>query len=253
MRKPFLCLVVFCLAATLTVAQGTPDSVCEIHVNKIKPGTTSQYEQARAKHMAWHKSQNDSWSWAVWDITTGENSGDYLVGTCGHSWKDFDTREKFNTADAANANQTMGPYEQKDIMAYYVLRSDLGTPAPPGPPPAYMSVITFHVKPEGVTDFTSSVKQIMAAFGKTNTPRSPSSWYSLANGGHGPEFVLVIEHKDMADMQSPSPKTLDEIVKEAYGDQGATILSGLRKAYWGTTTELLHYRPDLSYMAPTSH
>ena len=43
MRKLFLLMVVLCLAATLAAAQTQPAaSVCEIHVNKVKPGMTSQ-------------------------------------------------------------------------------------------------------------------------------------------------------------------------------------------------------------------
>ena len=251
MRKPFVLLVVLCLAATFAVAQAQPpSSVCEIHVNKVKPGATAQYEQARAKHMAWHKSQNDSWSWVVWEITTGENTGNYLVGTCGHAWKDFDTREKFNVADSANANTTMGPYLATETMAYYVLRPDLST-AQPGPPPPYLSVITFHLKPEGVNDFEDAVKKIIDAIKKTNTPVSPSDWYSLANGGRGPEMVLVQQRKSIAELQGPG-KTLDQIVHEAYGDQGAAILAQLRKSYYGSNSELLHFRPDLSYMPATT-
>lgn len=71
MRKPLLWMTLVCLAITLSaVAQNTSlDMVCEVHVNKVKPGMAAQYEQGRAKHMAWHKSQNDSWNWDTWDIT----------------------------------------------------------------------------------------------------------------------------------------------------------------------------------------
>ena len=85
--------------------------------------------------MAWHKSQNDSWSWTVWEITTGEGTGNYLVGSCGHDWKDSDGREKFQADDSANANSTMGPYLASETMAYYVQRSDLSPATPAGPPP----------------------------------------------------------------------------------------------------------------------
>jgi len=248
MRKLFLPLL--CLATTLAVAQAPPTAtVCEIHVNKVKPGAIAQYEQGRAKHMAWHKSQNDSWSWAVWEITTGENTGNYLVSTCGHAWKDFDGRDKFQAADAANANATIGPYEAGETMAYYVLRSDLTPPPQPGPPPPYLSVIHFFLKPEGVNDFANAAKQITNAFSKTNTPSGPAYIYSLANGGHGPEMVLVQERKSIGEMGATT-KTLDELMQEAYGDQGATILTSLRKSYYRVDTELLHYRPDISYMAP---
>jgi len=249
MRKPLLLLVVCCLTATLAVAQAPPPaaSVCEIHTNKAKPGMTQQYEQARTKHMAWHKSQNDTWSWAVWEILTGDHTGEFVVGSCNHDWKDFDGRDKFQAADSANANATMGPYLAGETMAYYVLRPDLVTPPSPGPPPPYLTVVHFYLKPEGVSDFTESVKKVVAGMAKTNYPQNRSSWYALANGGNGPEFVLVTDRKSLSELQAPA-KSLDAMMQEAYGDQGATILAALRKAYYHTYSELLQFRPELSYM-----
>ena len=252
MRKLLLSIAALCLSTGLAVAQSVPtDMVCEVHINKVKPGMTAQYEQGRAKHMAWHKTQNDLWSWTTWEITTGEDTGSYLVSTCGHPWKDFDGREKFNAADDANASATMGASLEAERMSYYTLRSELSAAYKAGQPPNYLSVIFFHLKPEGLNDFRNAVKQVNDAFTKTNTPRATSYWYSLANGGSGPEMVLVQERNNMSEMAGTTTKTLDEIMKDAYGDEGATTLMALHKAYYRTESELLHYRPDLSYMAPT--
>ena len=251
MRKPLLLLVVLCLAATVAVAQMPAPTVCEIHLNKVKPGATSQYEQGRAKHMAWHKSQNDTWSWITWEMTTGENTGNYLVSSCNHPWKDFDTRDKFNVADGANANSTMGAYLAGETMSYYVHRADLSSPMQPGPPPPYIEVIHFFLKPEGFTDFNDAVKKIGAGIAKTNYPVSHADWYQLANGGRGPEMVLVLEHKTIGDLAGPG-KPLDAMMREAYGDQGAGIMESLRKAYYRSESELLHFRSDLSYLAPAA-
>lgn len=251
MRKPLLLLFIVTLATTLVLAQAPPAaSVCEIHINKVKSGMTAQYEQARAKHMAWHKSQNDAWSWNIWEITTGENTGNYLVSSCGHDWKDFD-REKFNTADSTNANATMGPTLAGESMSYYVVRPDLGPPSATKQPPPYVSVIHFYLKPEGIADFNEGVKKVIAGIAKTNSPTVPSTWYSLANGGRGPEVVLVQERKSIGDMGIGGGKTLEQIMQEAYGDQGAAILGSLRKGYYSTQTELLHLRSDLSYTPPS--
>ena len=254
MRKLFLVLFLVCLTAALAAAQAPPPaSVCEIHINKVKPGMTAQYEQGRAKHMAWHKAQKDTWSWNVWEYTTGENTGNFLVAACGHDWKDFDARDKFNVADGADATASMGPYLAGETMAYYVHRADLTVAHKPGTtPPPYLSVIHFFLKPEGVLDFAEGVKKINAAFTKTNSPTTVQDWYSLANGGHGPELVLVQERKNIGEMAGTSAKTLDQIMQEAYGDQGAAIMNTLRKGYWSSTSELLHFRADLSYMAPAA-
>ena len=252
MRKPFFSMMC-CLIATFAMAQQGPPpaNVCEVHLNQVKPGMTAQYEQGRAKHMAWHKSQNDKWAWEVWEIVTGDNTGDYRVVSCGHDWKDFDARDKFNVADTANANATVGPYLVKQTMSYYVLRPDLGPPPTTGQPPQYLNVIFFTLKPEGALDFYENVKKVGAAINKPNASAGQVSWYSLASGGTGPQIVLVQERKSMAEMAGPG-KTVDEIVREAYGDQGATIMAALRKAYSSSYSELLHFRPDLSYMPPTT-
>jgi hypothetical protein len=55
----------------------------------------------------------------------------------------------------------------------------------------------------------------------------------------------------MAEMAAPA-KTLDVRMQEAYADQGAATMTALRKAYYSTNSELLHFRPDLSYMAPAA-
>jgi hypothetical protein len=251
MSKLKLMSMALCFTASLAVAQAPQPAakVCEIHTNKPKPGMTQQYEQARQKHMAWHKSQNDTWSWAVWEITTGDHTGEYIVGSCDHEWKDFDGRDKFDAADSANANSTMGPYLAGETMSYYVLRSDISPATSAAAPPPYLQVTHFSVKPEGVPEFIEGVKKITAAVAKVTNPPARSNWYALANGGHGPEFVLVQERKSIGELQAPA-KSLDQIVQEAYGDQGAAIIAAVRKAEWGVYTELLHFRADLSYMPP---
>ena len=98
-------------------------------------------------------------------------------------------------------------------------------------------------------DFYEGVKKVSAAMSKSVPAPAPTNWYSLANGGHGPEVVLVQERKSMAELAAPA-KTLDAMMQEAYGDQGAATMLALRKGYYSTNTELLHFRPDLSYMAP---
>jgi len=248
MRKSIVVLILICLTAALALAQAPAARVCEVHINKVKPGMTAQYEQGRVKHMAWHKAQNDSWSWETWEIQTGDNTGGYLIASCDHAWNDFDARDKFNVADGQNAQQTMGSTLAGETMSYYTVRPDLGTPSTTGAPPPYLNTIYFHLKPDAMADFNEGVKKVTAGVTKVGGG-SPQTWYSLASGGNGPQVVLVQERKSMSEMAGTG-KSLEEMMQEAYGDQGAAILAGLRKGYYSSRSELLHYRPDLSYMAP---
>ena len=243
--------VVFALGAGLPALAQQPANVAEIHVNRIKPGMTQQYEAGRKKHMAWHKTQKDNWSWYVWEVLTGEGTGSYVVGSFQHSWKDFDAREKFTEGDSADAQASMGASLAGGPMSYYVHRADMSM-GPEGIPPARMIVVThFMLQPDGVNTFVEAVKKINEGIKKTSFPLAgPGHWYQLANGGEGPHFVLVSDRANWASFQPPTDKTLDGMMEEAYGkEQGAAILAALRKTVRSQSTETLLYRADLSYVA----
>jgi hypothetical protein len=249
-RRAIFGSLVALVAAIPAVAQ-QPGKLVEIHINRVKPGMTQQYEAGRKKHMAWHKSQNDSWSWYTWAVVTGEATGSYVVGTLGHNWKDLDGREKFNEADGADAQANMGPYLAGEEQSYYLYRDDL-SPAPEAFPPApLISVTHFILKPDGVNDFVYAVKKDTEGIKKTNYPLSgPSRLYQSVNGGEGPHFVLVGDRANWGSFQPPTDKSLDAMMEDAYGkEQGAAILSSLRKEIRSIYREALQYRPDLSYVA----
>jgi len=254
LRSVILTLAVV-LAGSMGVAQqsSTPPqgNLVEIHINKIKPGMTRQYEEGRKKHMMWHHKQNDAWSWYTWEILTGENTGSYVVGTFGHHWSDLDGRTKFEAEDSADAIAHMGATLEAETQSYYLFRADL-TISPASPQPAPLATVThFMLAPDGLNDFVESVKKVGEGIKKTNYPMSGASrWYQLLNGGESPHFVLVGDRANWAAFEPATEKTLDAMMGEAYGkEQGAAILSTLRKAIRRVSIETLRYRPDLSHIA----
>lgn len=243
--------VFFAVAAVLPITAQQTGRVAEIHINRVNPGMAARYEAGRKKHMAWHKSQNDPWSWYVWEVLTGEGTGSYVVGTFQHQWKDFDTRDKFNQADKADAQTNMGPYLAGDHMSYYLYRADLSSGPEVFPPAAkLLSVTHFMLHADGVNDFLDGAKKIREAMTKTNYPQQGAThWYQLANGGEAPHFVLVGERAGWANFELPE-KPFDAMMEEAYGkEQGAAILATTRRAIRSVYTEAVQYRPDLSYLA----
>jgi len=242
--------MIFAVAAVLPV-MAQSGKVVEIHNNRVKPGMIQQYESGRKKHMAWHKAQKDAWSWYTWEVVTGKFTGSYVVGTFQHQWKDFDGREKFNQADSADAMSSMGASLAGEEMSYYTFRDDMSMAPEMFPPAApLLSVTHYMLAPAGTNDFVEAVKKINEALKKTNTPQpGPSHWYQLSNGGESPHFVSVGERAGWANFAPATDKTLDAIMTEAYGAEGATILAAARKAIQSIYTEALHYRPDLSYVA----
>lgn len=241
----FAVLLAFPIAVPAQATNGP--NVSQVFFNAAKPGMEAQYEAARKRHMNWHRSQNDKWTWQTFQVMTGPATGHYTIVTGGHNWTDFDGKEKFFAADAADATAAMGQYEASSTSAFYVLRSDLSLSSSEAVSP-YVSVTSFVLHPDGVKDFTDSIKKVNDGIRKVNYGPQNGRWYQLWNGGEGPEFVLVAPRKSISDLK-PLDKTLDQAMAEAYGDaEGAALLSTLRKQIKSTMSQFLQYRSDLSYV-----
>jgi hypothetical protein len=250
-RKSIVLLSVFVLLVTLPASAQFPSkSVAEIY--EVKPKAGADYEAAHKRHIEWHRQQHDTWSYAVWEIISGERSGTYIGGTFGHDWKDFDQRAKMEEADLANFRQTMGPAVQSIAASYWLHRADLSLPVEgqTGPDP-YAEVITFFLKPDAwEPDVEESIKRINDALRKGN-PAIHGVWYQLLNGGPD-ALVLAIDHKSWGDFQ-PSGKEFFTVLTEAYGTQlTRSLFRMFGENISATRSEIFHYRPDLSYTPEAS-
>jgi len=246
MRK-FAPIVPLLLFATSVLAQSSPQMVSEVNIATPKPGMTAQWEAGRKQHSAFHAAQKDTWNIFVWQIVTGERTGSYIMASPGHNWKEFDPRDEYNKIDLPNVEKTMGPYTAGGMAAYYVYRDDLSLTKPPATPAKMRTTATYTLIPEHVNDFIEAVKKINAGIQKTNYPTQPSRWYSLVNGGDAPTFVLVTDRASWSAMEPPEKK-LDDMLKEAYGDNGPQVLDQLRRSCRHIVTEMSVFRADLSYI-----
>lgn len=234
------------LVPTCIVAQSSPQMVSEVHVTTPKPGMTAQWEAGRKQHSAFHAAQKDAWPIYVWQIMTGERAGSYISVSPGHHWSDFDPRQEFVKLDTPQIAKDLGPYIASTSMSYFVFRDDLSRTKPPATPAMMRTSTYYTVIPGHTNDFIADVKKIVEAIQKTNAPVKPSRMYSLASGGEVPTFVLITDRATWADMEPQ--KTMDAILREAYGDSGPEVLDQLSRSCSKIVTELSIYRPDLSYI-----
>jgi hypothetical protein len=224
-------------------------NICRVYFTTPKGGSASQLEQARQKHMQFHKSQGDTWTWNTWEISTGEHTGTYVTSTCGHVWKDFDDWDKkMGKVDAADAAASMGPFQQASWNGFYVYRADMSL-APADRAPSAMDSVTIYVLHPGTApEFTAAVSKINAALSKQSDWPKTSGWLQLANGGEGPTFVLLNARQSWADY-APLDKSVADVLNEAYGKEGAdATLKVIRDSTAHVLTETAVYRPDLSYL-----
>jgi hypothetical protein len=233
------------LLALPAIGQDDAGNVVRIDCVDVQPGAQARFEDGVKKHMDWHRKQKDTWGWAVWTVLTGPQTGRFCAGTFGHKWEDFDKPAVSMEADDADVQVNIAPFISSHEATFWALLPDLSRPRTEQAP---MSSVVFHQIRAGMGDeFRSVVKAYKTAIEKADMPWR-WEWYVLANGGEGGRYALVLPRASFATF-SPSGKTLDEVLDEAYGKTAADAL----RARWtevvkSTETSLIQGRPDLSYM-----
>lgn len=252
MRKVLVFLSILALSAVLPAAAQMPaNSLARTYNIEVKPGMGPQWEAGIKKLNQWSHQHNAPNTYYVWSIISGPRTGQYVLGTFGHNWKDFDAAEKASQGVGKQIQADLAPYTESVETSYWIYRADLsGHPPNPGQGPAAFSTITtFVVKPGDENKVEDAIKQAEAAIQKSHWPGKPVAWYSLVNGGEEPTLLLAGARKNWADFQPPAT-SFGKMLTNVYGEEkaedlGREVYSSLRSEQ----TEILRYRPDLSYLA----
>jgi hypothetical protein len=248
MLKLSTALSVLLFVSSAAFAQGQPGNIAALEFQTPKNGMVKQYEEGRKKKAAWHKQQNDDQGLFVFETLTGDRTGTYIVGRLGVHWADLDKPKVSDAADLAQYQTLVGASVEKLVTSYWEFQPKWSNP-PTDMNGKYTEVITFHIRYGHGDDFRSAVARAAEARQKTNS-QAHYSWYRLVSGGPGGTFVVTIEHANWASMEEdPAIKSLREDLRTAFGEQEAmSVIERLNSSIEGTYSEIIQFRPDLSYI-----
>lgn len=245
-------LLLAAMAACLipaAMAQSTDVNVGWVYFSTPKPGMVKQLEEGRKKHMDFHRKQNDSWTWLIWEIMTGENTGAYYSTTFNHSWKDLDAWEtKMGNADTADGSVNLSPYIASTTASIWMVMPDVSNPGSMTEIPKMEEVNHFMLKPGKEADFNDAIRKINDAIKKSNWGQH-SMWYVLQDGGEGPHYVLTIDLNGWSDLAEPTPGFVQMLEKATGRHDAEMLLHSADSAIQREWTETIRYRPELSYVA----
>jgi hypothetical protein len=243
----FLILGFVCLLAFPLLAQEKPGTVVTAFFVKPKAGTRQQFEQANKRHMEWHRQQKDTWAVDVWEIISGDRTGQYGYYTFGHHWKDFDNRAKFEEADEADYFANVGPYVEPVLARYDIAHPEISRPTEGQFP--FAEVLEYHLNMSGEPDFLMAVRKVHEAIQKSNNPVYYAA-RELYNGGEHPTYWFVFPRKNWADFEPPE-QTIPALLEKVYGrDEAESILKLFDKSVHRVQSQIIAFRPDLSYLPP---
>jgi hypothetical protein len=248
--RVFVVIVAAMVLGVSVLAQGAPGDIGLVYSVKPKLSGIMQLDAAMQKHFAWHRANKDVFSWFVWQVISGENLGDFVVGTFGHHWKDFDDHAAFDEKDDADFFPNVLPFVEKADLGYWTYLADASYSGKRTAPAAMAQVTHYYLKPDGFVQFMEAIREMRAAMSKAGTPIE-LEWWRLISGGEGPQLVLVIDHDNWADMGGTG-KSADQMLVDAVGaTKAVSILTAIRESTRFTRSYMMKYRPDISYIAPS--
>ncbi len=242
-------ILLFATCSLVAQDQSKPGTLAGVELQKLKNGTQPQYEAGRKQKAAWHKQQNDSVPLFVWQILTGDNTGAFYVGRFGQHWTTLDKPSVSDEADEAEYQKLMGAYVESMTLRYYDFMPKVSNASGDMMPSKFTDLHIFQVRYAKESDFHSAMSRIHDASEKTKWPLN-YEWYELESGGPSGLFVLAIPHKNWADFEdNPNVKPFRDMLKEAFGQAEAdSIVERINQSVEKETSEILQFRPDLSYL-----
>jgi len=249
MKKWYWIVVVvllFGLVPWAGAGEGAPQSVTQVYFVEVAPSQANQFEAATKSHMAWHRTNNDPWTWQMWQFVNGERVGQYAVATGGHTWADFDTRAVFEQKDVADWTAKVGPYVKGLRSALEVDNKEISRLPKDMKTPKMVEVTVFKLKHARWRAFYHAVEKIHKAIVKKDAPYF-YAWRTVANGGESPTMILFVPRNSWAEFE---PKgSFWSMVEEVYGDFETNVIrKTIGKAIRSEESLVAAYRPDLSYV-----
>lgn len=254
MNKKFVVVLlsIFVLAALSAYAQETPGTgnVGRMYFSKPMSGHVNEYIAGTKQHNEFHRSKGDPWTWNTWEIVSGPESGQYVIGSFWHQWSDFDNPPLAISEDTADYLETIAPHEASWRGEHVVYMPDHSYPPEDmGIRPLYV-VIRVKVKPGMAEAYLNAVKKIPEAARKAQVSWRYTFW-RIADGGSNPSFYISLPFSNWGE-RGRQGNPFEEILAKAYGrGEAHSIIHAFSKAVAHETSMVFEYRPDLSYVPET--
>ncbi len=250
MKKLSALLCLALLSPTTSIALDD-QSILWVSWIKPKPGMEREFEEGVKAHHRWRGRQGDRWTYLVWRIGAGPQTGTYAIGTFNHRWADFDSPPVSHELAAANYRETIEPYVQEIRVEHYVHHARISNVPTELPPRNFSITEMIEVKVGRERQFIDAITKIDEAIKQTGWPNY-YEWYELEYGGPKPAYARVRLLWSWDDLEAPE-KSLRQVLEQAYGRrEAASIADAFNESVSRRYNRTAMLRNDLFYVPDVS-
>ena len=247
-RHRFAAPILFLFAMALFPEASQSQELGRVWHFSPKQGHVAAFQEAFRAHMDFRAEQGDPWSWWVYQVVVGENSGDFYAASWNHEWADLDAYDAWEGVEILSSHfqGTVAPLLEASSNTISQGNPEMRkVPDDPSWEPTLISITTFYLIPGKQQAFNENLMKIHEAIVEADMPFYYTSSFNAA-GGDGPTFTIAGLSETWAEFADPDP-SMEQIMVEKYGEEEAMeIWTAFGEAIHHWESEVVRYRPDLS-------
>jgi len=227
------------------LAQSQDGPLVLAHFVRVDEVDVSDFEEAARAHAQWHRDQNDSWAWPIYQAMTGQGT-EYVALSPNHSWADFDDPQVPMDRDLEHWIEDGGArFVTSTESVIWAELPDVSN-SPADPPPPIVQVIEWEIQPGGEEAVMHGIGKYKEAVDEARLD-FPFTWSRMVSREGAPRIFLTIWADSFAEWDGEGPNPM-EIMTEAYGAYDAReIFADMAEAWTEVSSRIWVNRPDLSY------
>ena len=236
-------------------AEMSHSNVMRDFTDVVAPAQQQAYEDGVKTYNQCLRQHGFKYAWTAWQHETGDTYT-YSYTTDPATWGDFDTMYAAGKACESVWMSAANPHLLSETSTFYTLDPGMSNmPQGMHPTDGLVEVVEFKIK-EGQAAhdaFKDSARMIFTAVEKTHRPGS-AMMLEVEDGGSGaPDFILVLPHKNWADLGNEIQPPLWTMMANVYGAKKAQeIRKTLGNVTEHTSSHIDRYDADLTY-TPANH
>ena len=238
-------LVAFGLGLVSQPVSAQTGNLARLYFVKVKSGHGVEFEASLKEHAQWRKQAGDPWTWYVSQVVNGENLGDFVIRSGGHTWEDFDSYSEFLLKGSLQFNKTVGPHIESISGSITATDTNNINWYPDNEDVNLISVITYHLKPGQGRAFREVAYKIGAAI-REDKREAYFSHEWLVNGSYGPAVSLILPYKNWAGMQGPEESFRDFLARVMGSEEVQKLFEKMSSTYHSRKSRIIQVRRDLS-------